>query len=120
MGLIDWTVAPNTALPVRISRLDSKPMFKADKTYWVVGMSRALGLALADWMIDAGVKTLILTSRWPGISTDWLTNHARKGVKVVVLPCDVADEAALHAAHAQIIRRHPRCHGPFEIYQYLK
>jgi acyl transferase domain-containing protein/thioester reductase-like protein/NAD(P)-dependent dehydrogenase (short-subunit alcohol dehydrogenase family) len=102
MSLIDWTVAPNTALPVRISRLDSKPMFKADRTYWVVGMSRALGLALADWMIDAGVKTLVLTSRRPDISADWLANHARKGVKVVVLPCDVADEAALRAAHAQI------------------
>ncbi|KAJ5424461.1 polyketide synthase [Penicillium cf. griseofulvum] len=77
-------------------------MFNADKTYWVVGMSRALGLALADWMIEAGVKALVLTSRQPNIHADWLANHARKGVRVVVLPCDVADEAALRAAHAEI------------------
>lgn len=101
-SLINWTMAPQKALPVRISRLDSKPIFKADKTYWVVGMSRALGLALADWMIDAGVKTLVLTSRRPDISEDWLANHTRKGVKVVILPCDVADEAALQAAHVRI------------------
>ncbi|KAI3390259.1 hypothetical protein diail_10799, partial [Diaporthe ilicicola] len=102
MSLIDWTAAPGTTLPVRISRLDSKPMFKADRTYWVVGMSRALGLALADWMVGAGVKTLVMTSRTTDISADWLAGHARKGVKVVVLPCDVTDEAALGAAHARI------------------
>ncbi|KAI0477624.1 putative polyketide synthase [Xylariaceae sp. FL0804] len=102
MSLIDWAIAPGVALPVHISRLDSKPMFKADKTYWVVGMSRALGLALVDWMVAAGVKTLVLTSRTPDISADWLADHARRGVKVIVLPCDVTDEAALRAAHAQI------------------
>ncbi|GAW27324.1 putative polyketide synthase [Rosellinia necatrix] len=102
MSVIDWAIAPSTTLPVHISRLDSKHMFKADKTYWVVGMSRALGLALADWMIDAGVKTLVLTSRRPDISTDWLAGHVRKGVNVVVLPCDVTDEEGLRAAHAQL------------------
>ncbi|QYS96931.1 Carrier domain-containing protein [Trichoderma simmonsii] len=109
LSLIDWTVS--SALPVRISRLDAKPMFKADKTYWVVGMSRALGLALADWMIDAGVKTLVMTSRTPDISADWLAMHERKGVKVVVLPCDVTDEAALHKAHAQIVSTLPEIVG---------
>ncbi|KAI0197585.1 ubiquinol-cytochrome-c reductase complex subunit-domain-containing protein [Astrocystis sublimbata] len=42
MNVIDWEVAPSTTLPVHISRLDRKPMFKADRTYWVVHMSRAL------------------------------------------------------------------------------
>lgn len=111
MSVIDWTVEPSTTLPVHVSRLDSKPMFKTDKTYWVVGMSRALGLALADWMIFAGVKTLVMTSRSPDISADWLADHARKGVKVVVLPCDVTDEEALRAAHARITSTLPPIAG---------
>lgn len=74
-------------LPVQIKRLDaSGMMFKPDKTYWVVGLSGDLGISLCDWMINTGLRNLVLTSRKPNIEKAWISSHERKGVNITVLP----------------------------------
>ena len=78
------TVSLNS-LPVRVTRFDIKPLFKGDKTYWLCGMSGALGISLCDWMIDRGVKNLVLTSRNPMIEPAWIENHRRNEVTVRIL-----------------------------------
>ena len=83
MTIIDWTAS--TSLPVRVTRLDIKPLFKGDKTYWLCGMSGALGISLCDWMIDRGVKNLVLTSRNPKVEPAWIDNHKRNEVNVRIL-----------------------------------
>lgn len=83
MSIIDWTAS--TSLPVRVTRFDVKPLFKSDKTYWLCGMSGALGISLCDWMIDRGVKNLILTSRNPKVEPFWIESHKRNGVIVGIL-----------------------------------
>lgn len=81
--IIDWTAS--TSLPVRVTRFDLKPLFKGDKAYWLCGMSGALGISLCDWMIDRGVKNLVLTSRNPKVEPAWIENHKRNGVTVKIL-----------------------------------
>lgn len=85
LSIIDWTgVAP---VPVRVFRLDSIPMFKSiGSTYWIVGMTRALGISLADWMISKGVTSLVMTSRKPDIAPEWIESHRQKGAQVYVFP----------------------------------
>ena len=83
MRIISWTAS--TSLPVRVTRFDIKPLFKGDKTYWLCGMSGALGISLCDWMIDRGVKNLVLTSRNPKVEPAWIENHKRNGVTVKIL-----------------------------------
>lgn len=61
--IIDWTIS--SSLSVRVTRFDIKSLFKGDKTYWLCGMSGALGISLCDWMIGRGVKNLVITSRNP-------------------------------------------------------
>ena len=80
MRIIDWTAS--TSLPVRVTRLDIKPLFRGDMTYWLCGMSGALGISLCDWMIDRGVKNLVLTSRNPKVEHAWIENH--KGNEVTI------------------------------------
>lgn len=103
--VIDWTVSKSH--PVHVSRLDSAVFFKGDKTYWLCGLSGALGVSLVDWMIERGAKCLVLTSRNPNISPDWIAAHKRNGVTVTIVPCDVTNEPALRAAHNFICETHP-------------
>jgi hypothetical protein len=79
----DW--ACSSPVPARITRFDTKTLFKADKTYWSCGLSGALGISLCDWMIERGVRHLVLTSRNPKIEPAWIENHARRGVIIKIL-----------------------------------
>lgn len=75
------------SLPVRAARLDTGTMFKGSgRTYWIVGMSGALGISLCDWMISAGAKNIVVTSRDPDVSPEWISAHKRKGATVSVIP----------------------------------
>lgn len=82
LTIIDWT-AP-TSVPARVTRFDIKPLFKGDKTYWLCGLSGALGISLCDWMINRGVRYLVLTSRNPKMDPAWIEGHKRNGVTVEI------------------------------------
>jgi NAD(P)-dependent dehydrogenase (short-subunit alcohol dehydrogenase family) len=99
--IINWTDA--TSLPVYATRLDAGPMFKGRaSTYWIVGMSGALGISLADWMIRKGARSLVMSSRKPEIAQEWIASHKRKGAAVTIIPCDITNETSLKAAHQKI------------------
>jgi NAD(P)-dependent dehydrogenase (short-subunit alcohol dehydrogenase family)/SAM-dependent methyltransferase len=99
--VVDWTCA--ASLPVLKSRLDIGQMFKSTgSTYWIVGMSGALGISLVDWMINKGARNVVMSSRRPDFSPDWIVAHKRKGAIVTVVPCDVTDESAIKQAHRRI------------------
>lgn len=82
--IIEWNAG--TSHLAQVSRLDPGSVFKRDKTYWLVGLSGALGISLCDWMIKHGARHLILTSRNPQITPEWIKNHERNGVKVAIMP----------------------------------
>lgn len=85
ISIIDWV--SDTSLSLKVARLDSKPMFKGtSSTYWIVGMSGALGISLIDWMISRGAKYVVLSSRTPVVPPEWIAAHERKGAKVIVMP----------------------------------
>jgi hypothetical protein len=83
LTVVDWTTA--IVLPARVTRFDIIPLFKNDKTYWLCGLSGALGISLCDWMIDRGVRYLVLTSRNPKVNQEWIDNHAANGVTIRTL-----------------------------------
>lgn len=83
LSIVDWTA--KTSVPVRVTRFDAKPLFKTDRTYWICGLSGALGISLCDWMIDRGLKYLVLTSRNPRIEPAWVDDHARNGVTIKII-----------------------------------
>ncbi|KAK4628110.1 hypothetical protein CLAFUR0_04718 [Fulvia fulva] len=105
LTLVDF--ASSTSVLARVGRLDNKPLFKGDKTYWLVGLSGALGISLCDWMIVRGVKNLVLTSRNPKIDQRWIDDHARNGVVVQIMRCDVTDETAIRNVHQKILNTLP-------------
>ncbi|KAI1271325.1 hypothetical protein F5Y07DRAFT_405762 [Xylaria sp. FL0933] len=106
LTIIDWK-SPSSSLPARVTRIESGLLFKNDKTYWIVGLSETLGVALGDWMIDHGARYLVFSSRNPKIDTRWLKDHQRHGVIIRILPCDITDETAVRAVHQIIVDSHP-------------
>ena len=72
---------------VQASRLDVRPMFKGvGSTYWIAGMTGALGISLCDWMINNGARSIAITSRKPEILPEWVDSHRRKGATIMVMP----------------------------------
>lgn len=81
------TFPTSTLVPVQITRLDARrSMFRPDRTYWMVGLSGALGVSLCDWMIASGARHVVLSSRNPQIEPAWVDTHRRDGVAVSILP----------------------------------
>ncbi|KAK6063375.1 Polyketide synthase-nonribosomal peptide synthetase 2 [Seiridium cupressi] len=105
------TLSSASPVSVHFRRLDTKPMFKGNKTYWLAGLSGVLGISLCDWMIAKGARTLVLSSRNPNIDPSWLESHKQNGANVHIIPCDVTDERALRAVHKTIVSTLPPIAG---------
>lgn len=80
---MDWTAS--TALPVTVDRADNQRTFNSDKTYWIIGLSAALGASLFDWMIQQGAKNLVFSSRRPQLDATWIDSHKHNGVRIEVV-----------------------------------
>ncbi|KAI0544501.1 hypothetical protein F4679DRAFT_589426 [Xylaria curta] len=102
LTVADWTVSNRISVP--ITRLDSESvLFKADKTYWIIGLVSKLGTSLCDWMVKKGARTIVLTSRNPKIDENWIATHARNG--------DITNEASLQAVKQTITKTLPPIAG---------
>lgn len=77
-----------------------QPIFHDDCTYLITGGLGELGLLLAQWMIDAGVRHLLLISRNPpGESAlEQITALKEKGAQVVIAAADISDASQLSRA----------------------
>ncbi|KAI0436038.1 beta-ketoacyl synthase domain-containing protein [Xylaria telfairii] len=109
-AILNWQAT--SPLPVYSARLDSKPLFQADKTYWLVGLSGTLGLSLCDWMIDHGAAFVVITSRNPGkIDPAWVESNESRGAIVKLFANDVTDERALKSVYNTIVETMPPVAG---------
>ncbi len=84
-----------------VARLVKKPLpevkeisFHSDGTYLITGGLGALGLKVACWMVERGVRQLVLTSRRGTVTPvqETLRQLEQAGAKVVVARADVSQE----------------------------
>ncbi|KAI0199478.1 beta-ketoacyl synthase domain-containing protein [Astrocystis sublimbata] len=106
LAVVDWSTS-SLSLAVR----PVKPSLKADKTYWLVGLSRDMGLSLADYLIENGAKYLAITSRSPQVNPKWLLNAKRRGATVVIKSCDVTDYDSVSATYEEFEKTMPPIAG---------
>ncbi|KAI0552262.1 hypothetical protein F4679DRAFT_581566 [Xylaria curta] len=100
LAVLDWQATP--IVQARINRLDSKPIFKADRTYWLVGLSRGLGLSICDWMITKGAKYVVISSRSPDVEASWEKSCRNKGAVVKIFANDITDGHAVETLYQTI------------------
>jgi malonyl CoA-acyl carrier protein transacylase len=67
--------------------------FRSDGTYLITGGLGALGLKVAQWMVEQGAKQLVLTGRRgaSGQAQETISQLKQAGAKVVVAQADVCD-----------------------------
>ncbi|KAI1172111.1 hypothetical protein F4777DRAFT_593117 [Nemania sp. FL0916] len=93
---INWT---SRIYKIQIDPLDYHALFSANKTYLLVGLTRELGLSMAQWMLMHGVRYLVLTSRNPTIDPTWISDMKMNfDARIEVLPMDICNETSVRAA----------------------
>ncbi|KAK7460255.1 beta-ketoacyl synthase domain-containing protein [Colletotrichum acutatum] len=107
--IVDWN-----ASSVSITIQPATPHFKADRTYWLVGLSGDLGISIADWMIRNGAKYLVITSRNPKVDETWLKITEARGAVVRIVACDLTDYNALSQAYREISSTLPPIAGVYQ------
>ncbi len=71
-----------------------KVTLQSDATYLITGGLGALGLKVAEWMVEQGAKQLVLTGRRgaSGKAQETISQLKQAGAKVLVAQADVCDE----------------------------
>lgn len=98
-------------VPVRISPLSANGLFSNTKTYFLIGLASDLGMSLCEWMTRNGARHFAVASRRPKLNLELLKYLRRGGANIKIFSLDVADRAALHVVHRQIITSMPPISG---------
>ena len=92
------------------------PALRPDATYLVTGGFGGLGLPLAHWLVDHGVRHLALLSRRPSGDVPELQALRARGAQVLAIACDVADAAQVSALPQHLVQAHaPPLAGIFHL-----
>ena len=85
---------------------------RADATYLIVGGLGALGMRLAEWLIESGARSIVLMARRaPSSEQQARFSRFPADVRVVCVRADVADAASLRDGLAQIPADRPPLAG---------
>ncbi|KAI1174428.1 PKS-NRPS hybrid [Nemania sp. FL0916] len=108
-AFFSWNSAPT--IPVQITPVDAGPLFSANKTYWLVGLTGGLGLSLCEWMVQHGAKYVVLTSRNPQVDALWEAKMKAQGAVVKIYANDVTSRESVRSVHKQICDELPPIGG---------
>ncbi|KAI8626691.1 polyketide synthetase [Xylariaceae sp. FL1651] len=98
-SIMDWTWAHNSSSVQAVTRpASNKPLFRRDRSYWLLGLTGDLGLSLAEFMVRLGARYIIFSSRNPKIDQTWLkamsdmgcyvSVHSRYACRIILIAID--------------------------------
>ncbi|KAF2686198.1 hybrid PKS-NRPS [Lentithecium fluviatile CBS 122367] len=108
-AVISWQQAKSLAVPIKPA--DSNKLFSTKKTYFLIGMTSALGLSICAWMVRSGARYLALASRSAHVDPLWLTEMQELGANIQVYKMDISDMASLRSAYETICKTMPPIAG---------
>ncbi|OOQ90641.1 putative hybrid NRPS/PKS enzyme [Penicillium brasilianum] len=109
LKLIDWRSSRHTS--VAVEPVDSRDLFRSDRTYWLVGLTGGLGQSLCSWMVQHGARYVVLSSRNPKVEDRWVASLASKGAVVKILSNDITDFSSVKSAYEEVITTLPPLGG---------
>jgi acyl transferase domain-containing protein/acyl carrier protein len=100
-------------LVLRAPRRGDADVVRPDGTYWITGGTRGVGLLTARWLVEAGARHLVLTSRsQPSVDEAASIDGLRQqGARVEVRLADAADAVAARALLDEISSSLPPLRG---------
>ncbi|GFF24011.1 nonribosomal peptide synthetase 14 [Aspergillus udagawae] len=107
-ALIDWQAQSVVA---QLDSAEAQPLFHADRTYLLVGLTGGLGLSLCEWMVRLGARHLVITSRSPKVDERWIQSLHREGAEVTVIASDITDRKSVQTLYEQLKKTAPPIAG---------
>ncbi|KAI0171723.1 ketoacyl-synt-domain-containing protein [Hypoxylon sp. FL1284] len=88
--MIDWRA--ERAVELIKPAATAEQLFRADRTYLLVGLTRDLGQSLCYMLVEHGARNIVLASRSPNMEPKWITElEEESGARIEVRKCDVTD-----------------------------
>ncbi|TLS26264.1 hypothetical protein PpBr36_04729 [Pyricularia pennisetigena] len=107
----DWSAS--ATIRAKIQPIDASQLFRPDRTYFLVGLTRDLGRSICEWMSQQGARHIALASRNPQVPQDWLDSMKAAGVAIKVFSMDVTDYRAVRMTVSKIQDTMPSVAGVF-------
>ncbi|XXG98991.1 hypothetical protein Hte_005324 [Hypoxylon texense] len=107
--VIDWN--GTEPIEVVISPQDTSNMFRADRTYLLVGMASELGHSLCRFMLDAGANHIVVASRNAVKNATWIHGLSATGADIRTLDMDVSNMTAVKSLVAMVRSTMPKIAG---------
>ncbi|ERT01454.1 hypothetical protein HMPREF1624_02703 [Sporothrix schenckii ATCC 58251] len=108
--VVNWAT-PNPVI-AQVFPTASLNLFKGDKTYFLVGLTGALGLSICGWMADRGARHIAIASRNPQVDPHVLDDFRRRGATDIrVYALDVTKKQDLLDVHKRICAEMPPIAG---------
>ncbi|KAK3299484.1 BcPKS5, polyketide synthase [Chaetomium fimeti] len=99
LSVVDWNAA---SVSVALRPIDAGTIFRADGTYFLVGLSGEVGQSLCGWMVAHGARHIVLSSRRPKVHPRYIEELAALGATVRVMALDVTKREALRECYDTI------------------
>jgi hybrid polyketide synthase/nonribosomal peptide synthetase ACE1 len=109
LRIVDWKRDESVA--VRVLPAEESIKFRTDRTYFMIGLTGEVGLALTRWMVERGARHLALSSRNPKIDQAWLELVEAEGANVKTYAMDVTSRESIRAVVKQIEKEMPPIGG---------
>ncbi|KAJ5993159.1 hybrid NRPS/PKS enzyme [Penicillium sp. IBT 35674x] len=107
---IDWR--DPSPVPAHVIPALEEVSFKADKTYFLIGMTGTLGLSTVMYMISRGARYFALASRRPQVDEKWLHNTQHTfGATIRIVALDVTSKEAVRDMCADLASTMPPIAG---------
>ncbi|KAL5356525.1 hypothetical protein BJX96DRAFT_171691 [Aspergillus floccosus] len=104
LRVVHWDVP---SVEISLQPIDTGNIFRADGTYFLVGLSGQLGQSLCHWMVTHGARNVVLTSRNPKIRPGFVKMIEQLGATVKFMSLDVTCRESLHSCYQEICRTMP-------------
>ncbi|KAF4502344.1 Nonribosomal peptide synthetase 14 [Fusarium agapanthi] len=105
LSVVDWIAISSVRALVR--PIDHGTIFRADGTYFLVGLTGELGQSLCTWMVTHGARNLVMSSRRPKVSQRFIDSCAAEGATIKVMSIDVTSRESLREALKEINAKLP-------------
>ncbi|RAH49616.1 uncharacterized protein BO95DRAFT_506721 [Aspergillus brunneoviolaceus CBS 621.78] len=110
LSVIDWTAS--STVTATVQPITSGRLFRPDRTYLFIGMAGELGQSLAGWLIAHGARYVVLTSRTPKVSPQFIQEMATQYQAVVrAVSLDITSQHSLLSVHAALTATLPPIAG---------
>lgn len=109
LRIVDWK--KDEPVAVRVLPAEESIKFRTDRTYFMIGLTGEVGLALTRWMVERGARHLALSSRNPKIDQAWLELVEAEGAIVKTYAMDVTSRDSIRAVVKQIEKEMPPIGG---------